>query len=70
MQVCSEPLISTSFARSCSTGSASSGGRADIDGSFHRDITGRAIQLDIQAVREKGGRPQAAGTHTGMRFQQ
>src|SRR5947209_20380951 len=31
MQVCSEPLISTSFARSSFRGSASSGGRADIE---------------------------------------
>src|SRR5918997_5570871 len=51
-QVCSEPLISTSFVWSCSTGSASSGGRDDIDGSFRRD--GRAIQPDIDAVREEG----------------
>src|SRR5947209_2481658 len=31
MQVCSEPLISTSFTRSCSTGPASSGGSDDIE---------------------------------------
>ncbi|PZS21267.1 MAG: hypothetical protein DLM61_28250 [Pseudonocardiales bacterium] len=41
MQVCSEPLISASFARSCSTVPASSGGRDNIErGSFRHNITG------------------------------